>query len=244
MPLHNDEPTLIDQLNRVALVEEVGEAVATCEPPQIFGIHGDWGLGKTSFLHQLRWYLTGECPQQTEDQLKGAEKPEGIPRGQYKDHVTVVWFKAWRYQHEQIPVVALLQEIRSQLAWYIRLEQQAKKMLEVTIRSALLSLEDLTKKIGIQASKIQEVGDKWERDHLATALPSHTIREHLQEAISNCNCSPGSFGWDQYVLNTAKPPPLGVSLLANPKASREVPTLGTVPTNCERLAPTSIIGYR
>ncbi len=183
MPLHNDEPTLIDQLNRVALVDEVGEAIATCEPPQVFGIHGDWGLGKTSFLHQLQWYLTGECPQQTQDELTEAETTKVIPKGQHQDHVTVVWFEAWRYQHEQVPVVALLQEIRSQLAWYVTLGQQAKKMLEVTIRSALLSLEDLTKKIGIHASKIQEVGDKWERDHLATALPSYTIREHLQEAI-------------------------------------------------------------
>lgn len=184
MWLHNDEPTLIDWLNRADLVQEVGRAVAYCDPPQVFGIHGDWGAGKTSFLHQLQLHLTGKCPQYTEDELKDAHVKTTLPIGQYK-YITVIWFEAWRYQYETVPVVALLQEIRSQLEWSAKLKLQAKKIFEVTFRSALLALEDLTKKIGIQASKIQEVGEKWERDHLAAALPSHTIREHLQKAIDD-----------------------------------------------------------
>ena len=54
MVLHNDEPTLLDRLDRIALVREVAKHIATCDPPQVFGIHGDWGLGKTSFLQQLQ----------------------------------------------------------------------------------------------------------------------------------------------------------------------------------------------
>ena len=64
--MHNDEPALLDTLERGSLIEEVGEAIARCTPPQVFGVHGDWGLGKTSFLHQVQWYLTGDCPQQPE----------------------------------------------------------------------------------------------------------------------------------------------------------------------------------
>ena len=70
--MHNDEPTLMDALDRKPLIKEVGEAIARCTPPQVFGIHGDWGLGKTSFLHQVQWYLTGECPQQSEDEIEKA----------------------------------------------------------------------------------------------------------------------------------------------------------------------------
>ena len=70
MAQHNDEPCLVDRLDRGSLVHEVGEAVASCTPPQVFGIHGDWGLGKTSFLHQLHFYLAGECPQQTSAQIE------------------------------------------------------------------------------------------------------------------------------------------------------------------------------
>lgn len=62
--MHNDEPALLDTLERGELIKEVGDAIARCTPPQVFGVHGDWGLGKTSFLHQVQWYLTGDCPQQ------------------------------------------------------------------------------------------------------------------------------------------------------------------------------------
>ena len=52
--MHNDEPALLDTLERGPLIREVGEAIAHCRPPQVFGVHGDWGLGKTSFLHQVQ----------------------------------------------------------------------------------------------------------------------------------------------------------------------------------------------
>jgi len=181
MPLLNDEPTLNDRLQRDALVAEVAGAITTCQPPQVFGVHGDWGLGKTSFLQQVQWCLVGECPQQTDGELKSAGT--NTSKGKYKNQVAVVWFEAWRYQNDDAPVVALLQEIRSQLSWGTKLRQQVNKIGEVAIRGALLSLEDVTKKIGIQTSKIQEAGERWEKDNLATTLPSHTIREHLKESI-------------------------------------------------------------
>jgi KAP family P-loop domain len=182
MHLHNDEPTLLDQLHRLALVQRVGDDIAQCEPPHVFGVHGDWGAGKTSFLHQLQAYLTGACPQQPEPAAKLAKK-KGLPLGVHKDHVTVVWFEAWRYQHERAPIIALLQEIRTQLPWYSKALAQTRKLGEVAIRSALLAFEDLTKKIGIQASKIQEAGETWEKENLAAALPSHMVRQHLEHAL-------------------------------------------------------------
>jgi hypothetical protein len=182
MRFHNDEPTLDDQLDRDELVKSLGDQIATCDPPQVFGIHGDWGAGKTSFLHRLQVYLTADCPQQTEAVRKKISTL--FPTwGQYKDAVTVVWFEAWRYQHDQAPIVALLQEIRTQLPWYSKALQESKKMGEVTVRSALLAFEDLTRKIGIQASKIQEVGERWEQENLATVLPSHMVRQHLEHAL-------------------------------------------------------------
>jgi len=182
MRLHNDEPTLIDELSRLDLVGRVGDDIAYCQPPHVFGIHGDWGSGKTSFLHQLQGYLTGSCPQQPQALLARAKR-KGLRFGVHKDHVTVVWFEAWRYQHEQAPIVALLQEIRTQLPWYSKALERTRKLGEVAIRSALLSFEDLTKKIGIQASEIQKAGEKWEQEHLASTLPSHMIREHLEHAL-------------------------------------------------------------
>ena len=178
--MHNDEPTLRDILDRESLVEEVGEAIANCTPPQVFGVHGDWGLGKTSFLHQVQWYLTGRCPQQSEARIKEAGRSE---EGKYVETVQAVWFDAWRYQHEEVPVVALLQEMRAQLSWGHQISGTTARKLEITVRGALFSMEELTKKIGFQPSKFRDASREWEVKNQAVSLPSHTLREHLREAI-------------------------------------------------------------
>ena len=171
--MHNDEPTLHDNLDRQALIREVGEAIATCTPPQVFGVHGDWGMGKTSFLHQVQWYLTGSCPQQSETPTTASTEQRP-----HKNAIRVVWFDAWRYQHEDAPVIALLQEIRAQLSAMPRAGKAA-----VAIRGALLSIEDVTKKIGFQYSKFQQANREWAAEHFSDPLPSYTIRVHLREAI-------------------------------------------------------------
>ena len=179
--MHNDEPTLLDSLDRTALVEEVGEAVAHCEPPQVFGVHGDWGLGKTSFLHQVQWYLTGDCPQQPEAATK---KAPAMQKGVHGKTVRAVWFDAWRYQNEDVPVVALLQEMRMQLSWRRRAARSVSRYANVAARGALIAIDGLTKEIGKDKySKLRQANREWEATNLATALPSYTLREHLREAI-------------------------------------------------------------
>lgn len=179
----NDEPTLHDRLGREGLVERVGDEIANCEPPCVFGIHGEWGGGKTSFLHQLHWHLTGDCPEQTEAERKEAKAHSSSKHKTHAHTVEVVWFEAWRYQHEANPIIALLHEIRTQLTLYSKWLNEAGKLTNVAIRGALLSMEDLTKRIGFSASKIQRAGEDYERENLAVALPSHTIREHLNDVL-------------------------------------------------------------
>ena len=200
--MHNDEPVLLDALERGPLIEEVGEAVARCTPPQVFGVHGDWGLGKTSFLHQVQWYLTGDCPQQPEavtdgmkQQAKDAADGASTQKcGKYKAVVQAVWFDAWRYQHEAAPVVALLHEMRTQLSWGSRAVNAVDRGARLAVRGALLSMEELTRKIGFQYSRFQQAGREWEAENLAAALPSHTLREHLRAAVEQLlpNEIPGS----------------------------------------------------
>ena len=189
--MHNDEPVLLDSLRRGTLIEEVGEAIARCTPPQVFGVHGDWGLGKTSFLHQVQWYLIGDCPQQpesvTKDMERRANEAEGVPStqrcGVHRKAIQAVWFDAWRYQNEAAPVVALLHEMRAQLAWRSRTARSLKRGAEVAVRGALLSMEELTRKIGLQYSKLSQANREWEAENLAVSLPSHTLRAHLREAV-------------------------------------------------------------
>ena len=190
--MHNDEPALLDTLERGRLIEEVGEAIARCTPPQVFGVHGDWGLGKTSFLHQVQWYLTGDCPQQPEavtDRMKKEAKDAGADApaqkcGVYKAVVQAVWFDAWRYQNEAAPVVALLHEMRAQLSWGRRAVRATRRNAKVLVRGALLSMEGVTKRIGFQYSRFHQADREWETENLASALPSHTLREHLRAAVA------------------------------------------------------------
>lgn len=181
LAMHNDEPTLLDTLDRRVLIEEVGDAIANCTLPQVFGVHGDWGLGKTSFLHQVQWYLTGACPQQSEAATSADMGPYAA--GKHRETIRAVWFDAWRYQHEDAPVVALLQEMRAQLSWGHQVAGSMGRGAEVAVRGALLSLEELTKKIGFQYSKFRDANREWEVKNLAVSLPSHTLREHLRKAI-------------------------------------------------------------
>ena len=49
--------------------------------------------------------------------------------------------------------------------------------------AALMSIEEVTKQVGIQPSKIVEGGEKWERDRLRQPLPSQLCRDLLDDAI-------------------------------------------------------------
>lgn len=56
-----DHPTLFDHLGREDLIKEVADLILEAEPPLVIGIDGDWGSGKTSFLCQLQYHLSGSC---------------------------------------------------------------------------------------------------------------------------------------------------------------------------------------
>ena len=174
--MHNDEPTLRDRLRREALIKEVGEAIATCKPPQVFGVHGDWGLGKTSFLHQVRYHLTGDNPQS----LAVRNAPRRLKSG---GHIVTVWFDAWRYHAEPVPVVALLQEMRAQMSGKASKKSAIKRFGKVAIEGTLLSLDELTKKIGLQYAKFQQASRQWDAENLAATLPSDSLRQNLQDTI-------------------------------------------------------------
>ena len=183
MDIRNDEPTLVDQLRRKSLVSQVGRAAAICSPPQVLGVHGDWGLGKTSFLQQVQYYLSGICAAQSKQELANARNNAPRIDLNLRDRTTVVWFEAWRYQHEENPIVALLHEMRGQLEWAAKLKRGIRKTAEVAFLGTLMSMESVTKKIGLQASKVREEGERWERENLAVSLPAHTIRTLLTEVI-------------------------------------------------------------
>jgi len=180
----SDKPTICDKLDREEMVQGIAWRVRNCTPPFTFGIHGDWGAGKTSFLKQLRFALDGsrdpddETPSLT---LRGRNPPK---------NVVTVWFEAWRYQNEPVPVVALIHEIRKQIGRWAALNKQAEKLTNVTARAVLGSIDDISKLLRLEAipfspSRIQEIGEKYEKENLQEKLGSNSIQEHLDDAVSS-----------------------------------------------------------
>jgi len=187
----NDKPTLDDRLDRIGLVHAVAEQIATCEPPVTFGVHGDWGAGKTSFLQQLQVHLSGVSSPGVggltldDEALKQRLKP-----GTYESAIVTVWFEAWRYQYEQAPVVALLREMRRQFGHWEKIKRGGKKLGEVAFRSVLNSVGEVAKKvIGAEAlpgaKDVQAIGEQWERDHLEQELVTDTVTQFLEDAIDS-----------------------------------------------------------
>jgi hypothetical protein len=164
--LHTDNPTETDSLGRSELVADMVRRVVSCECPQVLGLHGDWGSGKTSALMQVR---------------KQLEKT-------FEKSAPLVWFEAWRYQNESTPIVALLHAIRERLSWRSKAWSETKKLGEITIRSALLHWDEITRIIGVQApkidsGKIEKAGETWEKEHLAAKLPAQATTELLNQAL-------------------------------------------------------------
>lgn len=179
---HSDHPTLDDKLDRTAAVKYKAKQINACSPPQVFGIHGDWGSGKTSFLHQLRYHLDGQHSQDEKTQIESLE-PE------YEGNIITIWFDAWRYQHEKAPIIALLHEIRSQFGALSKFKKSAGKIANITVNSILNSFSDVAKLLTLEAipvdvKGIQKLGEKWEKEHLENKLGTDTLQDFLEQAIS------------------------------------------------------------
>jgi hypothetical protein len=179
----NDEPTLVDALERGGMIREIGAAIADGTPPLVLGVHGDWGIGKTSALQQLQFHLSGDCPHAEDEQVRHCANA-GLAR-EDKDRFVTVLFEAWRYQYEPVPVVALLHEIRGQLDWWAKARNLTKKSAIVSLKAALEQIDSITGKIGFQGSKAVEQWSKYDRDQMAVDLPAKTIRDLLNKAIGD-----------------------------------------------------------
>ena len=178
----SDEPTYQDQLQHAQLVKEIGERLVNVDPPFVVAVHGDWGSGKTSFLKKLRLFIAAESDFPLDEQVNKLGKdlwPDSF-QGTNGDHkCTTVWFDAWKYQFEENPIVALLNEIRSRLTFFAKGKAKSSKLFY----AGLMSLDKLTEGLGFSVSKIQEAGETWEKRNLHTPLDSELTKVLLSHAI-------------------------------------------------------------
>lgn len=185
MTRHHDEPTIHgDTLNQKKSAELLATELASVKAPVVFGLDGDWGSGKTSYLHRVNKVLTG---QNLLAPIKDLKTPTEY------DHCIVVWFEAWRYQHEEAPVVALLHEIRNQFAWAARFKNGLDRTTYTAIEAGLRSIDSLGEEIaqipGLGAvgltQNIRDASANWKDKKLARTLPSQATRDLLNQAVSS-----------------------------------------------------------
>jgi hypothetical protein len=171
---HNDTAKADDAFQQEAFIKQVCELIKNCQPPKGIGINGYWGTGKTSSLMQIHKELTGAAPHE----YKKSNDQNIVP----------IWFEAWRFQSEAVPIVALLQEIRSQIGMWQKLVNKGKKLTDITTLGILGAFDATLKTAsgGFMApnlSKIPELGKQWETEHRETPLASQDLLNLLEQAI-------------------------------------------------------------
>lgn len=172
---NNDLPTTDDlSLGTSYFVEKMALDIQHSMPPKTFAITGYWGSGKTSALAMLFKKLTNTSPFET----------TSIGDDNSADCIGI-WFEAWRYQHEALPVVALLQEIKKSFSISDKFINKAGKLASVSFLGALTVLDGVIKSaVGISGlSKVKGIGEAYEKENLLSRLSSDHINDALEKAI-------------------------------------------------------------
>lgn len=189
---HNDEPVLDGiLLQRDAFVRTLAEQVASCTPPQVFGVHGEWGAGKTSVLRQLQRHLsdpvlTGKDLKKAQDAAVAAGRPKP---SHYAEATFTVWFEAWRYQHEAMPLIALLQEMRRQFGLAVKVKDAVKTGSLMALKTLSGAFDTVAGLVGAESFKLLNPGniikaaESVDAAHFRAQLPTDTVREFLEAAI-------------------------------------------------------------
>lgn len=170
--IHNDEPVSSCMLKREEWRQLIVELIANTKPPKAIAIHGTWGTGKTSMLKQLKDELERDNNVLLKDKL-----------------IKTVWFEAWQYQHEPNILVALLKEIRDQIAPLYKLWDTAKGTVVPAALSALQSFEVGIEKFGLKFG-FKDYGKnfvnnekEYLKERLAQPVESATTKDMLREGI-------------------------------------------------------------
>jgi len=150
-----DEPITKEQEEDVLefgeFVELLQNSIYNTETPFVYGVLGDWGVGKTSILRLLQNQLAKDVQNGTRS---------FIP----------IWFNAWQYENETNLIYPLLYAIKGDYIHRFKELDKAKSFwkqftdvaLTCTVAFADLGLRVVTKQLTGEALKIDEVAKQLE----------------------------------------------------------------------------------
>ena len=150
----NDEPTNDDKLGRKKYAEALAKIAETCDPPLAIGLYGGWGIGKTSLMELI------------ENELNLEE-------------IHPVWINTWQHQFDDEPALALIHMMAESMGGEIK--EEVKKLLSV-IAGAFGSMI-LKATTTINASDIDALGKRYEKEHFQVREKRALLRENLEKLI-------------------------------------------------------------
>ncbi|MFI6484582.1 P-loop NTPase fold protein [Nonomuraea sp. NPDC050663] len=125
---HSDEPSASDGLNRAEYASELAHLASAATPPMVIGIFGEWGMGKTSLMRQVRQAL--------EDNHQRCAH---------------VWFDPWPHQYDGNPVLPLLHTIVAELGLSHR-EDISRVLRSISVSMSSLVLQ---KSVGLNLDDVR-----------------------------------------------------------------------------------------
>lgn len=169
----NDHWTLhLEKLGMQGAGEELARLILTCQPPYAICVQGKWGSGKTSLMRYAMAKLGGEplgtmlktsrdpireLPDWLDGRWKTISKDaDTFIRGAFSDQcsnpddvatmesrIVPIWFNPWQHQDSDMPLVALLQELRTQFSFLEQFGRFAGKLARTGVHAGLSILGDL-----------------------------------------------------------------------------------------------------
>ncbi|MFG1704822.1 P-loop NTPase fold protein [Nonomuraea sp. M3C6] len=161
---HSDEPAGADSLGRAEYAEALALLANSATPPMVIGVFGEWGIGKTSLLKQVRQVIDG----------------------QYGD-CAHVWFDPWRHQYDDNPVLPLLHTIVADLG--LATKQQVARTLR-TISEVLGSLV-LSSTVRVNLADVRSSLNDYDERHFRIRTERVRLDEHLTELIAQALAATG-----------------------------------------------------
>jgi len=185
----------IDRLGMGATGDRLARLILQCRPPYAICVQGKWGSGKTSLMRYAMASLGGEplamtlktasqsrreLPKALEevweeradraDDLVHAVLHEGLTAAQKtkaakRTQVVSIWFNPWQHQTAEMPLVALLQEVRAQFSDLLKAARWAGKLSQVGIEAGLTLLGEL-----VDAVSVLHGGPRWGAGNVFSGL--------------------------------------------------------------------------
>ncbi|MGW0479564.1 P-loop NTPase fold protein [Nonomuraea sp. NPDC003214] len=152
---HSDEPADQDGLNRAEYAVQLADLIRHAKPPQVIGVFGEWGSGKTSMLRQVRDLLKEdrECAH--------------------------VWFDPWRHQYDENPVLPLLHVIVNDLG----LTERANVRRTLRTVSEVLGSLVLSATVKIDVENVRKTLEAYDEENFRIRSQRVRLDDHLGSII-------------------------------------------------------------